>query len=68
MSASGGTVWARADRPARMLVEVSPTPSFRWVRHLPGPVVTPENDFTGKLRLHGLPPNEYLFYRVQFAD
>lgn len=42
VSASGAIVWARADRPARMLVEVSPTASFRsGVRRCPGPLLTP---------------------------
>lgn len=59
--ARSATVWARADRPSRMLVEIGD----RVVR---GPVVTPERDLTGKVRLTGLPAGADLTYRVRFAD
>lgn len=68
VSAHAATVWARADRPARMLVEVSTRASFRDARLVRGPVVTPGSDLTGKVRLTGLPAGERLFYRVRFAD
>jgi alkaline phosphatase D len=61
-------LWARADRPARMLVDVSPTESFRRVRRVGGPLVTEATDFTGKLDLRGLPPGTDVFYRVRFED
>ncbi|MDL4776194.1 alkaline phosphatase D family protein [Actinomadura xylanilytica] len=61
-------VWARSDRPARMLVEVSRRPDFRNVRSVRGPVLTPETDLTGKAFLHGLPTGEDLHYRVRLAD
>ena len=35
VGADGGVVWARADRPSQMMVEVSTTESFRNVRALP---------------------------------
>lgn len=67
--ATSGVVWARADRPARMLVEVSPTASFRrGVRRCPGPLLTPRSDLTGKMELGGLPPGREIFYRVTLAD
>jgi alkaline phosphatase D len=59
--AHAATVWARADRPSRLLVKIG----GRVVR---GPVVTPESDFTGKLRLTGLPAGADLPYQVRFAD
>jgi len=62
------TVWSRADRPARMLVEVSRRGDFRDARVLRGPVVTPHTDLTGKVRLRGLPAGERIRYRVSFAD
>jgi alkaline phosphatase D len=68
VSAHRGLVWARADRPSRMLVEVSRTPSFRNAHRIPGPVVTPHTDLTGRVHLRGLPDGEELFYRVRFAD
>ncbi len=63
-----GLIWARADRPARMHVEWSTDPSFRSVRRLRGPVVTPDTDLTGRVRLAGLPAGRESFYRVSFAD
>ena len=58
-------VWSRADRPGRLWVQTSRRPDFRGSRVLRGPVVTPETDFTGKLRLRGLPAGERVFYRVK---
>ncbi len=62
------TVWARADRPARLLVEVARDASFRDARRLRGPVVTPRTDLTGRLVLRGLPPGRDLHYRIRAAD
>lgn len=65
----GATVWARADRPARMVVELSRSPErFVVSERVPGPVLTPQTDFTGKVRLDGLPPGRDLSYRVVLAD
>ncbi|NJC66507.1 alkaline phosphatase [Planosporangium flavigriseum] len=58
-------VWTRADRVGRMFVEVSERPDFRHARVLRGPLLTPDTDFTGKLRLTGLRPGQKTFYRVQ---
>jgi alkaline phosphatase D len=68
VSADAGLIWARADRPSRMLVEVSRTPSFRRARRIRGPLVTPDTDLTGKLQVGRLPDGAELFYRVRFAD
>ena len=64
-SAHSAVVWARADRPGRLRVEVSRRPDFRRARVLTGPVVTPASDLTGKVRLRDLPAGEDLFYRVR---
>jgi len=61
-------VWARADRPASMLVEWATTDSFRDATVLRGPDVIDATDFTGKLRLTGLPAGQDIFYRVHFRD
>ena len=61
-------VWARADRPAQMTVEVSATEAFRDVRRVTGPLLTPRSDLTGKVHLRGLPPGEQIHYRVLLAD
>ncbi|WLS48125.1 alkaline phosphatase D family protein [Micromonospora profundi] len=65
VTADSALVWTRADRPGRMLVEVSRRPDFRGARHLRGPVLGADCDFTGKVRLRGLPDGERLHYRVR---
>ncbi|MGW3895867.1 alkaline phosphatase D family protein [Micromonospora profundi] len=65
VTADSALVWTRADRPGRMLVEVSRRPDFRGARHLRGPVLGADGDFTGKVRLRGLPDGERLHYRVR---
>ncbi|MQY07491.1 alkaline phosphatase D family protein [Actinomadura macrotermitis] len=68
VTAHEAVVWARADRPARMRVEVSRTADFRHFRTYAGPYVTPETDLTGKTFLRGLPAGEELHYRVRLDD
>ncbi|MEV6967743.1 alkaline phosphatase D family protein [Hamadaea sp. NPDC051192] len=63
--ATSALVWSRADRPSRLLVEVSLRPDFRGARLVRGPVVTPETDFTGRVALRDLPPGRRVFYRVR---
>ena len=63
-----GVVWARADRPAQMLVEVATTESFGNARALPPIAALPESDFTAKLLLDNLPAGQDIFYRVRFRD
>ncbi|TNM41208.1 alkaline phosphatase [Nocardioides albidus] len=58
-------LWAKADRPARLVAEISRDPSFRRVRTVPGPVVTPDTDHTGRLLLNGLPDGVDLHYRIR---
>ncbi|ASW56288.1 alkaline phosphatase [Plantactinospora sp. KBS50] len=67
-TADSALVWTRADRPSRLLVEVSRRPDFRGARRLRGPLLAPGSDFTGKLRLTDLPPGERLHYRVRAAS
>jgi alkaline phosphatase D len=64
----GGMVWARADRPSQMLVEVATTESFRNARVLPPIAALPESDFTAKMLLENLPAGQDIFYRVSFRD
>ncbi|PGH42323.1 alkaline phosphatase [Micromonospora sp. WMMA1996] len=65
VTADSALVWTRADRPGRMLVEVSRRPDLRGARLVRGPVVDPDGDFTGRVRLRGLPAGERLHYRVR---
>src|ERR1700744_3600888 len=68
VSADGGVVWARADRPSQMLVEVSTTESFRDARALPPIAALPESDFTAKMLLENLPAGQDILYRVRFRE
>nr|CEL21275.1 Alkaline phosphatase precursor [Kibdelosporangium sp. MJ126-NF4] len=68
VTTDGALVWTRADRPSRMLVEVSHDPSFRYARRLRGPVLTPDTDGTGKLRVRGVLPGCETYYRVRAED
>src|SRR6476469_5421997 len=68
VSTDAGMVWARADRPSRMLVEVATTDSFRDVRAGVFVDALPESDFTAKALLEGLPSGQDIFYRIRFQD
>jgi alkaline phosphatase D len=63
-----GVVWTRADRPSRMMVQVSTSPSFENATTIPGPVLTPETDYTGKVAVRGFPADARLHYRVRAVD
>src|SRR5262245_58072909 len=49
VSATSGVVWARADRPARIHVEVATTDSFKEILQKVWMDALPESDFTAKL-------------------
>lgn len=61
-------LWTRADRPSRMVVEIAADPSFRDARRVRGPVLTPDTDGTGSVRLDHLPPGREVHYRVTAHD
>ena len=67
-SIDSGVVWARADRPARMLVEVATTDSFKDVRRAVFVDALPESDFTAKALIEDLPAGQDIFYRIAFQD
>ncbi len=64
MSADAGMVWARADRPARLIVEASTTESFKDIIAQGFVDALPESDFAAKLLLEGLPAGQDIFYRI----
>jgi len=69
VTAEGGVVWARADRPARMFVQVSPTGRFgAGAMTFRGPLLLADSDFTGRIDLRGLPAGVEVPYRVVLAD
>ena len=61
---SSGTVWTRADRPSRLIVEASTRPDFRNALRIPGALLTANSDFTGKTVLPALPEGADIYYRV----
>ena len=68
VDANSGMIWARADRPARMLVEIDTTGSFETPHRLAPIDALPESDFAVKRLLENLPSDQEIFYRVAFAD
>ena len=64
----GAIIWAHVDRPARMLVEYSTSPSFSNPRRERGPVASAETGLTARTRIGGFPPGQDIFYRVRFED
>ncbi|WP_149359195.1 alkaline phosphatase D family protein [Lolliginicoccus suaedae] len=62
--ADGALVWARSDRPARMIVETSATEDFTAPARYLGPMLTPATDGTGTFRVPGLPAGTDVHYRV----
>ncbi|MFT4081248.1 MAG: alkaline phosphatase D family protein [Nocardioides sp.] len=62
------TLWSRADRPARLIAEISRDASFRRTRRVTGPVVTADSDLTGRIPVRGLPSGEQLHYRITAVD
>lgn len=68
VGADGGVVWARADRPSQMMVEVATSETFANARALPPIAALPESDYTAKVLLENLPAGQDIFYRVRFRD
>jgi len=68
VSTDCGMVWARADRPSRMLIEIATTDSFKHVRHAAYVDALPESDFTAKALIERLPAGQDIFYRLRFQD
>ncbi len=65
-SLDGLVVWARADRPARMIVEVSRDRDFRRAVRRVGPAATEATDLTSRLFLGGVAPGNDYHVRVAF--
>ena len=64
----GAMVWARADRPSLMNVEVATAESFRNARRLPALAVADATDNMGKVLVTGMPSDQQIFYRVTMTD
>ena len=61
-------IWSRTDRPAQMIVEWSTEESLARAERVVGPTALEDGDFTARLDLGGLPPDQPIFYRVTFQD
>lgn len=68
VTAGSAVLWSRTNRPARMVVDLSTTNSFRKVRTYPGGDALESRDFTSKLQLTGLTAGTEYFYRIRFQD
>ncbi|MEV6773275.1 alkaline phosphatase D family protein [Nocardia sp. NPDC051030] len=60
----GALIWARSDKPAKLIVETAATESFKDAKRFEGPLLTPDSDGTGRVRVNGLPANSQVHYRV----
>ena len=68
VSTDAGVIWARTDRPARMLAEVATTESFAAIHRTVPVDALPETDFTASALIDGLPAGQDIFYRIRFQD
>ncbi|HVD74473.1 MAG TPA: alkaline phosphatase D family protein, partial [Xanthobacteraceae bacterium] len=68
VSNDSAVVWARADRPARMLAEIATTDSFKTIHRAVFVDALPETDFTANALIDGLPAGQDIFYRIRFQD
>ncbi|MGB7010751.1 MAG: PhoD-like phosphatase N-terminal domain-containing protein, partial [Pseudolabrys sp.] len=68
VSLDSGMVWARADRPARMLIEAATTDGFRDIVYASFADALPETDFTAKALIEDLPAGQDIFYRLRLQD
>ena len=68
VTAGRAVIWSRSDRPARLVVEYSTTEKFENALRRVGPAALEPTDYTSRLVLTELPPDQRIFYRVQFQD
>lgn len=68
VDAGSGMIWARADRPSRMMVEIATTESFKDARALAPLDALPVSDLAVKRLVDGLPAEQDIFYRLTLQD
>lgn len=68
VSSTGAIVWARANKPARMVVEVATNPGFRRGRRFAAGIAGPATDYTVSFRVRKLRPATRHHYRIWFSD
>ncbi|ASF08894.1 putative phosphodiesterase/alkaline phosphatase [Nocardia brasiliensis NBRC 14402] len=64
----GALIWARSDQPAKLIVETASTESFTNAKRFAGPLLTPDSDGTGRVRVNGLPAGQQVHYRVTLEN
>jgi len=62
------TIWSRADRESRMIVEWATTPRFQNAVRVAGPAALAVTDYTARLDLRDLPDDQHVFVRVAFEN
>src|SRR5258708_4206841 len=67
VSLDSGMVWARADRPSRMTVEVATTDSFKTIHSGVFVHALPESDFTANALLENLPAGQGMVCPLRFS-
>jgi alkaline phosphatase D len=68
VTADRAIVWSRADRPGRLLVAWDTDERMRAPRVVAGAYALESSDFTARVDLAGLPPDQQIFVRVAFHD
>jgi alkaline phosphatase D len=61
-------VWARSDKPARMVLEWDTSERFTNPRRISGPYALESTDFTARIDLTELPVGQQIFTRVAMED
>lgn len=65
---NGAILWARADRAARLIIEVDGSDRFADPLRIAAPDVLEDSDFTARVRAGGLPPGREFFFRITPFD
>ena len=61
-------IWSRANKPARMMVELSTKESFADSWTVRGPAAIESGDYTAKMDLTGLPAGQKIHYKVTMVN
>ncbi|WP_068310645.1 alkaline phosphatase D family protein [Polycladidibacter hongkongensis] len=68
VSVDRGMIWSRADRAAKMHVELDTSDGFADPLRLAPTDALPQSDFAAKRLLENLPSDQEVFYRITFED
>ncbi|HBB35296.1 MAG TPA: alkaline phosphatase [Cyanobacteria bacterium UBA8803] len=68
ITSGSAVIWSRCDRKSRMILEYDTSESFGNVQRIVGPAALASSDYTARVNLTDLPPDQQIFYRVTFQD